>query len=135
MWYSHPYLNPYLPLLVLSQLKERAGGLWFCAGLARKEDFAYITYYCPHCNALNQSKRPQEEHASGSVSRADAVDNSAGPMTDDIRRTSSSSPERRAAAIESEHASGSNSPGAGGGAVTSSMPIRVGSELVTETAD
>ncbi|KAK4431767.1 hypothetical protein Salat_0938800 [Sesamum alatum] len=22
-------------------------------GLARKEDFPYITYYCPHCNALN----------------------------------------------------------------------------------
>ncbi|XP_077253229.1 uncharacterized protein At2g24330-like [Tasmannia lanceolata] len=24
-------------------------------GLARKEDFAYITYYCPHCHALNGS--------------------------------------------------------------------------------
>ncbi|XP_028061192.1 endoplasmic reticulum junction formation protein lunapark-1-like [Camellia sinensis] len=27
-------------------------------GLARKEDFPYITYYCPHCNALNGSKHP-----------------------------------------------------------------------------
>lgn len=26
-------------------------------GLARKEDFAYITYYCPHCNALNRPKK------------------------------------------------------------------------------
>ncbi|XP_059655909.1 uncharacterized protein At2g24330-like [Cornus florida] len=35
-------------------------------GLARKEDFPYITYYCPHCNALNQSK--QLERVSGSIS-------------------------------------------------------------------
>ncbi|CAI0395168.1 unnamed protein product [Linum tenue] len=26
-------------------------------GLARKEDFPYITYYCPHCHALNQPKQ------------------------------------------------------------------------------
>ncbi|KAG8066674.1 hypothetical protein GUJ93_ZPchr0004g38757 [Zizania palustris] len=26
-------------------------------GLARKEDFAFITYYCPHCNALNGSRQ------------------------------------------------------------------------------
>ncbi|KAK4352563.1 hypothetical protein RND71_028081 [Anisodus tanguticus] len=26
-------------------------------GLARKEDFPYITYYCPHCHALNRSKQ------------------------------------------------------------------------------
>ncbi|KAM7523454.1 hypothetical protein LguiA_013356 [Lonicera macranthoides] len=32
-------------------------------GLARKEDFPYITYYCPHCNALNRPKKQQEEHA------------------------------------------------------------------------
>ncbi|XP_047335668.1 uncharacterized protein At2g24330-like [Impatiens glandulifera] len=25
-------------------------------GLTRKEDFPYVTYYCPHCNALNRSK-------------------------------------------------------------------------------
>ncbi|CAH8388322.1 unnamed protein product [Eruca vesicaria subsp. sativa] len=29
-------------------------------GLARKEDFAYITYYCPHCNALNKPKHSEE---------------------------------------------------------------------------
>ncbi|KAF9681422.1 hypothetical protein SADUNF_Sadunf06G0224300 [Salix dunnii] len=36
-------------------------------GLARKEDFPYITYYCPHCRALNQPKQ-LEEHVSGSSS-------------------------------------------------------------------
>ncbi|KAG6649475.1 hypothetical protein I3843_07G210500 [Carya illinoinensis] len=30
-------------------------------GLARKEDFSYITYYCPHCNALNRPKLSVEE--------------------------------------------------------------------------
>ncbi|XP_028554504.1 uncharacterized protein At2g24330 [Dendrobium catenatum] len=29
-------------------------------GLARKEDFPYITYYCPHCNALNGSHQAEE---------------------------------------------------------------------------
>ncbi|XP_072968553.1 uncharacterized protein At2g24330-like isoform X2 [Typha angustifolia] len=37
-------------------------------GLARKEDFSYITYYCPHCHALNgsqQSYEPEVTSASG----------------------------------------------------------------------
>ncbi|XP_073033517.1 uncharacterized protein At2g24330-like isoform X3 [Primulina eburnea] len=38
-------------------------------GLARKEDFPYITYYCPHCHALNGPKQPSE-HISGSSSPA-----------------------------------------------------------------
>ncbi|GMJ11140.1 hypothetical protein HRI_004783200 [Hibiscus trionum] len=29
-------------------------------GLVKKEDFAYITYYCPHCRALNKPKQPME---------------------------------------------------------------------------
>ncbi|CAA6655784.1 unnamed protein product [Spirodela intermedia] len=33
-------------------------------GLARKDDFPYITYYCPHCDALN-GPRQSEELASG----------------------------------------------------------------------
>ncbi|KAJ6835230.1 uncharacterized protein M6B38_122505 [Iris pallida] len=33
-------------------------------GLARKEDFPYITYYCPHCHALNGS-RQSDDHGSG----------------------------------------------------------------------
>jgi hypothetical protein len=27
------------------------------AGLAKKEDCQYITYYCPHCHALNKSNQ------------------------------------------------------------------------------
>ncbi|MED6109918.1 hypothetical protein PIB30_038001 [Stylosanthes scabra] len=33
-------------------------------GLARKEDFPFITYYCPHCRALNKPKQ-SDEHVSG----------------------------------------------------------------------
>ncbi|XP_021617688.2 uncharacterized protein At2g24330 [Manihot esculenta] len=33
-------------------------------GLVRKEDFPHITYYCPHCRALNQPKN-SEGHVSG----------------------------------------------------------------------
>lgn len=33
-------------------------------GLARREDFPHITYYCPHCNALNTSQ-PTPELESG----------------------------------------------------------------------
>lgn len=34
-------------------------------GLARKEDFPFITYYCPHCHALNRPNQC-EERVSGS---------------------------------------------------------------------
>ncbi|TVU16536.1 hypothetical protein EJB05_40106, partial [Eragrostis curvula] len=30
-------------------------------GLARKEDFTFITYYCPHCNALNGSRQHDDQ--------------------------------------------------------------------------
>ncbi|KQK00434.1 uncharacterized protein At2g24330 [Brachypodium distachyon] len=36
-------------------------------GLARKEDYPHITYYCPHCHALNTSKQ-STVHYSGSSS-------------------------------------------------------------------
>ncbi|KAL3618038.1 hypothetical protein CASFOL_038359 [Castilleja foliolosa] len=36
-------------------------------GLARKEDFPYVTYYCPHCNALNRPKQ-SDDHVSVSGS-------------------------------------------------------------------
>lgn len=38
--------------------------LIFLSGLARKEDFPFITYYCPHCHALNKPKQ-LDEHISG----------------------------------------------------------------------
>ncbi|XP_047951767.1 uncharacterized protein At2g24330-like [Salvia hispanica] len=36
-------------------------------GLVRKEEFPYITYYCPHCNALNRPKQA-DDHLSGTSS-------------------------------------------------------------------
>ncbi|KAL6561342.1 hypothetical protein OROMI_016943 [Orobanche minor] len=36
-------------------------------GLVRKEDFPYVTYYCPHCNALNRPKQ-SNDRVSGSDS-------------------------------------------------------------------
>ncbi|CAI9770954.1 unnamed protein product [Fraxinus pennsylvanica] len=35
-------------------------------GLARKEEFQYITYYCPHCNALNRPNKV-DEHVPGGL--------------------------------------------------------------------
>ena len=75
--------------------------LCFCAGLARKEDFPYVTYYCPHCHALNQSKQA-EEHASRSNSprsgSADGISNAPGSVSDGT--LTSSSPVRTASEIE-----------------------------------
>lgn len=34
---------------------------YLSAGLARKEDFQYITYYCPHCQNLNGSSHAPED--------------------------------------------------------------------------
>ncbi|CAL0333036.1 unnamed protein product [Lupinus luteus] len=34
-------------------------------GLARKEDFPFITYYCPHCHGLNKPKQSDERSISG----------------------------------------------------------------------
>lgn len=47
-------------------------------GLARKEDYPYITYYCPHCHALNKSKQLE-----------DAVSVSASPNMSSLRSTGS----------------------------------------------
>lgn len=38
-------------------------------GLARKEDFQYIAYYCPHCQSLNGSRQLGETASNGSGSR------------------------------------------------------------------
>uniref|UniRef100_A0A5B7BS95 Lunapark zinc ribbon domain-containing protein n=1 Tax=Davidia involucrata TaxID=16924 RepID=A0A5B7BS95_DAVIN len=66
-------------------------------GLARKEDFPYITYYCPHCNALNRSKKI-EERVSGSsspdmssttVGDVNTINNASGSTTDRMPASSS----------------------------------------------
>ncbi|KAL1531290.1 hypothetical protein AAHA92_33983 [Salvia divinorum] len=63
-------------------------------GLARKEEYPYVTYYCPHCHALNQPKH--FEHVSGlttqstsptgasSVEEADTVPNAGGSIGDTV---------------------------------------------------
>ncbi|KAI4316238.1 hypothetical protein L6164_024237 [Bauhinia variegata] len=65
-------------------------------GLARKEDFPYITYYCPHCHALNKPKQT-DERVSGSISpnmvspKADigeSVQNASCSAGDSLRGTS-----------------------------------------------
>lgn len=41
----------------------------FFVGLARKEDYPYITYYCPHCRALNGPQQSGENRSNlGSLS-------------------------------------------------------------------
>uniref|UniRef100_A0ACD5Y9J5 Uncharacterized protein n=1 Tax=Avena sativa TaxID=4498 RepID=A0ACD5Y9J5_AVESA len=51
-------------------------------GLARKEDFAFITYYCPHCNALNGSRQHEENDMVPNSGKETPTDgNSAQPGT------------------------------------------------------
>ncbi|XP_009787866.1 uncharacterized protein At2g24330 [Nicotiana tabacum] len=67
-------------------------------GLARKEDFSYVTYYCPHCNALNRPKQ-LDDHAFGSstpniastivVADADLVKQDGGSTEERISASSS----------------------------------------------
>jgi endoplasmic reticulum junction formation protein lunapark len=52
------------------------------SGLARKEDFAFITYYCPHCNALNGPRQHDDQELvsnSGKESPSSRSDGSVGP--------------------------------------------------------
>ncbi|PIN05925.1 putative membrane protein [Handroanthus impetiginosus] len=79
-------------------------------GLARKEDFPYVTYYCPHCHALNRQKQQHDERVSGlnsptmsssTVEEADAVPSAVGPVVDTT--SASNSPVTAAAATISEN--------------------------------
>lgn len=65
-----------------------------CAGLARKEDFAYITYYCPHCNALNKPKHSEESALLPAVSASPVIDSLPLIETSEVVNSSSSSSER-----------------------------------------
>lgn len=49
-------------------------------GLAKKEDFAYITYYCPHCQALNQPKQSTDNVPRSSSSGTTSLSNVADAM-------------------------------------------------------
>jgi endoplasmic reticulum junction formation protein lunapark len=45
----------------------------FYAGLARKEDYPHITYYCPHCHALNTSKQSMGQYSGSTSGRSTPV--------------------------------------------------------------
>ncbi|XP_022135665.1 uncharacterized protein At2g24330 isoform X2 [Momordica charantia] len=61
-------------------------------GLVKKEDFPFITYYCPHCHALNrsnQSEEPASSHGTPGPDSARAGDssdpsNTAGSVIDSV---------------------------------------------------
>ncbi|KAK3154683.1 hypothetical protein QOZ80_2BG0193850 [Eleusine coracana subsp. coracana] len=42
-------------------------------GLARKEDYPHITYYCPHCHALNTSKQSMGQYSGSTTGRSTPV--------------------------------------------------------------
>ncbi|XP_022754399.1 uncharacterized protein At2g24330-like [Durio zibethinus] len=76
-------------------------------GLARKEDFPYITYYCPHCHALNRPKQLEDYVSSSSPSSmsplksggtGDAIKHSRGSMGEGV--SMSNSPARAGSKIE-----------------------------------
>jgi hypothetical protein len=58
------------------------------AGLARKEDFSHVTYYCPHCHALNMSNQSIGQRSSSDsgqlspVAPADGVSTTTHPITE-----------------------------------------------------
>ncbi|XP_075089107.1 uncharacterized protein At2g24330-like isoform X1 [Nicotiana tabacum] len=89
-------------------------------GLARKEDFPYITYYCPHCHALNKSKQVDDCGSGTStpnlgsttvVADIDLVKQGGGSIPDKISASASGSPVATPVATEGENivSSASNS--------------------------
>ena len=120
---------------VLVEEKLKTVFLFGCSsGLARKQDFPYITYYCPHCHALNRPKQ-LEEHVSSSSSPSmnplksegtgDAIKNSSGSMSEGV--VTSNSPVTSGSEIEEVTEKFQKE-------VTSNSPVRSGSEIeeVTE---
>ncbi|KAG2291914.1 hypothetical protein Bca52824_038583 [Brassica carinata] len=63
-------------------------------GLARKEDFAYITYYCPHCNGLNKPKHSEDNPLLHPVPALLVTDPPSLIETSEVVNSSSSSSER-----------------------------------------
>jgi hypothetical protein len=49
----------------------------YFSGLARREEFPFITYYCPHCHALNKPKQSDEPISGFNLP------NTGSPKTDD----------------------------------------------------
>ncbi|KAJ0715648.1 putative Lunapark domain-containing protein [Helianthus annuus] len=88
-------------------------------GLARKEDFPFITYYCPRCHALNRAMNSSS--GSPSTSTLDATIEGASPNSGSMKTSAISSPVMH----ETEKVSATSSP------VTDPAPM---SENVTDTS-
>lgn len=73
-------------------------------GLARKEDFPYITYYCPHCHALNGSQQPGEHEvslSSGKSTPTSPIDGCSGtPKADNMSSISGNAVKSSLATVE-----------------------------------
>ncbi|XP_027332120.1 uncharacterized protein At2g24330-like [Abrus precatorius] len=69
-------------------------------GLARKEDFPLITYYCPHCHALNKPKQ-SGEHLSGLNSPN--PNTGVSPKTDDGKEVKNASASAAESVIKSSN--------------------------------
>ncbi|XP_057981428.1 uncharacterized protein At2g24330-like isoform X2 [Malania oleifera] len=84
-------------------------------GLARKEDFPFITYYCPHCHALNRSKQTEEhvssynpDHSVSTTVSSEEINNASGSPSDSVRATVKAAAEM---AIGSERVTSENLAG------------------------
>ncbi|ESW09101.1 hypothetical protein PHAVU_009G100100 [Phaseolus vulgaris] len=69
------------------------GNCYMHNGLARKEDFPFITYYCPHCHALNKPKQLDERISSLTSPNTGTpkTDNSASDALKNIRASAAES--------------------------------------------
>ncbi|CAJ1973796.1 unnamed protein product [Sphenostylis stenocarpa] len=68
------------------------GNCYMHNGLARKEDFPFITYYCPHCHALNKPKQ-LDERISGLTSPNTGTPNTVNSVTDAVKNVRASAAE------------------------------------------
>ncbi|XP_075641827.1 uncharacterized protein At2g24330 [Castanea sativa] len=100
-------------------------------GLARKEDFPYITYYCPHCHALN---RPNQSEAQ--VSGLDSPNlgslrtQGSGDVMDNARVSGPSTPNLGSLRTQGTDDSFDNASGsASESGLTSNNTVRAGSEI------
>ncbi|KAJ6809711.1 uncharacterized protein M6B38_162790 [Iris pallida] len=60
-------------------------------GLARREDFPHITYYCPHCHALNTSRQPGEHDSASTSGMASTPTSYDGSLVRNLSNASSAS--------------------------------------------
>lgn len=108
--------------------KENSSFCLLCTGLARREEFPYITYYCPHCHALNRPKQSEEERVSGSSTpKLGRVSGSSTPNLGPV--SGSSTP--NLGSLRTDNASGSASDSG----VTTNSPVRAGLEEIEEVTE